>query len=150
MEERRITQQLLSYWEELKGERSMPEEAEMDSDDIEDIWDECFLMKVRVVNGEINLSFEHVGELFVEAYGYDLTGKEVDESFVSAYTEDLIARVHDVVENKEPIMDESEFVNNNDVSIKYRVCLLPFGDETGVTHVLGGMRWYGDDIELTF
>ena len=43
--ERRFTQRLLYYWDEIRADRLMPSEYDIDPEAIAEIWDHCFLLQ---------------------------------------------------------------------------------------------------------
>ena len=40
-----------------------------------------------------------------------------------------------------PLVDIGQFISENNKVVKFRSCLLPFGKDGVVTHVLAGLSW---------
>lgn len=135
----RINEQLKDYWDGLRGNRPMPLESEVVLEDLKDIWDYCFLMSVR---GN-NFAYDFLGEQLVEAYGDDLTGKEITETLLYPHPISLFNSFREVVKTGQVGMDENEFTNSRGVLVKYRSCVLPLAaaGNPSVAFLLGGMKW---------
>lgn len=137
-------ERLISYWEKLKGERAFPEETDINTEEIADLWSSCFLLNTQK-EGDGQFHYEFMGPSLIEAYGSDLTGMKHDEN-----TEPNITSILDsfgqVVSNKSFVVDESEFTNAHGQNVKYRACLVPFGSAPdSVKYIIGLMRWtYGN------
>ncbi len=136
----RIHEQLEQYWESIRGQRALPREADVQPEELKSIWNDCFLVSVRA-NG--SFAYNYLGDALVEAYGDDITGREITETLVYPHPASLVATFRDVLNNGKPVTDESEFTNSKGAHIKYRSCVLPLagahGDE--VRFLLGGMKW---------
>lgn len=142
-QERRITQRLMSYWTELKGNRPFPDETEIKPEELQDIWDSCFLVTVARKNNSLRFQYSYLGEAILEAYGSgDMTGQEVYADLMDASHKEILEKFHAVVNGGEPVSLESEFTNRQNVLIKFRQCLMPLGNGSGeITYILGGMKW---------
>lgn len=53
----------------------------------------------------------------------------------------LMRRMDTLTVHSEPVIDEGHFVNEKSKTIKFRSCLLPFGSNGQLTHVLVGLSW---------
>ena len=139
---RRINDVLLDYWIALKGERLYPAESEIDPDDIHDIWDSCFLVRVDDMGRKDGYKYTYLGAALIEAYGDDYSGREVCDALVSPTTPALVKKLEEVRTGRVPVMVESVFTNAKGMEIKYRTCLLPLGTSpAAVEYVIGGMKW---------
>ncbi len=142
--ERRLTHKLVDYWHLLKGEDILPAESAIDSDDIADMWEDCFLLRPRGDAG------------FDDAWGFHYHYKgpelkavfvqpnpEADEQLLVLPPEKIIAVYQEMALTKLPIVEEVEDFSLAFGQIKYRMCLLPMGDpEEGVIEsIFGGMRY---------
>ena len=87
--------------------------------------------------------YSYLGERLVEAYGDDLTGKEIAETLLYPHPQSLLETFAAVVKSGEPKIDDSEFVNSRGATVKYRSCVLPLAgnDGSSVAFLLGGMKW---------
>lgn len=135
----RINELLTDYWEGLRKGRTMPAEGDIAIESLADIWDNCFLVTVK----DGAFSYSYLGENLVEAYGDDLTGKEITETLLYPHPQSLMKTFSAVSKSGAPATDDSEFVNSRGTTVKYRSCVLPLsGAEAGkVAFLLGGMKW---------
>lgn len=136
-EEHRITETLLKYWESKKDGRDFPEESDINSEEIEEIWDSCFL--VQVLDGKFTYSF--LGKSIIEAYGDNLEGEEVVENEIYPESPETTAKFAEIVQTKEANKFEGAFINRNNMDIKFRKTLMPLGRDGKVEYILGAMRW---------
>jgi len=135
----RINEQLRLYWEELRNGRVMPMESEISIKDLAAIWDHCFLVSVH---GD-RFAYSYMGEQLIEAYGDDMTGKEIAIALLEPHPQSLFESFQKVAESGQPRIDDNAFTNSRGVEVKYRSCILPLGAKghTGVAYLLGGMKW---------
>ncbi|NBX03558.1 MAG: PAS domain-containing protein [Alphaproteobacteria bacterium] len=138
----RYHEQLLAYWDELRGDRPFPKESEIDPDTIEEIWPSCFLISLDDVTRRIGYRYSYLGSELIEAYGEDANNPDVVMRLVSSAGMPMVQKFNEVAAARRPVIDENEFVNLKHLNIRYRTCMLPLGLEDGtVTHILGCMRW---------
>jgi len=136
---RRVHEQVLRYWQDLKGGRRFPAKQEIEPQAITEAWDWCFITHMRRGGVARGFDYDYIGHSLVAAYGANLTGQQCD--FESApHIASMLARLDEVTESGEPAIDQSTFENLQQMQIKYRCCLLPLGNER-VEHILGCMRW---------
>jgi hypothetical protein len=135
----RINEQLEHYWHEIRGDRAMPMEGDVNITKIKDIWDHCFLVNVH----HDKFAYSYLGPKLIEAYGDDLTGKEIATTLLEPHPHSLYSKFQQVVAQGAPTNDESEFKNSQGLNVKYRACIMPLGSpgHTGVAFLLGGMKW---------
>ena len=134
----RIHEKLTDYWQELRGDRPFPTESDINPDSLADIWDACFLIQVQ---GH-SFHYAYLGTSLIEAYGNDLTNRDVCDRLIEPASPAMVHKCAEVVKTKNKAVDESEFTNTLGMRIKYRSCLLPLGDDAGeINYILGGMRW---------
>ena len=135
----RINERLKDYWQGLCRGRSMPLEADIAMEELKEIWDYCFLITVR---GD-HFAYSYLGESLIDAFGDDVTGREITETLLYPHPQSLLGTFRNVVESGAPAEDESEFKNSLGATVKYRSCVLPLAAENveGVAFLLGGMKW---------
>lgn len=139
MKYQRITEALESYWNEKKDLAALPSESDFDPDDLGNLWDHCFL--VRVDPGP-DFHYTYMGKALIDAYGDDMTGNEVCERVMGQVAHPMLKKFVETVQKKHKVLDEGEFVNHNNLEVRYRSILLPLsqgGEE--VAYILGGMKW---------
>lgn len=134
----RLTDVLKNYWDEKKGSNPYPAESDINSDDLKDIWENCFLAEVK---GNNKFRYSYLGESIIEAYGDNLEGEEVVEDLLYPESPGVVAKFSEVLEAKEPLYFDGAFINKNNMDIKFRKILLPLGKDGKITYIIGGMRW---------
>ena len=140
---RRINERIHQYWEDKKDGRAMPLEADIDPDEISDIWDSCFLVHVESGKDDQEFKYTYLGQSLIEAYGDDLNNKEVCEKLVYPSSMSLVHKFKEVITEQKPVIEDSEFTNTKGMLIKFRSCMLPLGkdSDSDVQYVIGGMKW---------
>ena len=144
--ERRITHRLVDYWQRIKGDRVLPSEIDIDSDDVADMWPDCFILQIHDVE---DLTRAH-------AYTFTFVGKNLSSLYTSASgehdgllsvldSEHLMGVVSEMQMTKLPVVEQVEAFPHQGSTIKYRMCLLPLGNESGkINGILGGLRYKTD------
>jgi len=142
--DRRISNRLLQYWEELRGVHDLPLEDHIDPHDpfhLAEIWENCFLLQIRDIKDDGDFNYTFLGSEIKKAYGLDLDGTE-ESHLISPHAPKLVEKYKKVIETKMPITDEGEFYNQKGKLVKYRQSLVPFGsDHNTVSAILGGMKY---------
>jgi len=134
----RLTDVLLGYWDDLKGDRDIPLENDVNPEDLDSNWDSCFLAHLLPQGG---YRYSYLGKNLIEAYGNDVEEEEID-FLVSPDGHRTVEKFDQTIKEKRPISDKGEFVNSKKLLIKYRQLLLPLADfEGNVSYILGGMKW---------
>ena len=140
-DERRLTLRLLRYWHELRGVRAMPEENDIDPDELGADWGFCFLLQSRDVANIMDYNFTYLGDNIRRAYvdgGID----EHNAFLVSPNAYRLGNHFSRVIETGAPVVDEGEFTTLHGRHVLYRQALLPLGNENkGVEAIFGGMNY---------
>ncbi len=141
MHDKRLTHRLIQYWDSLRKDHPMPDIAWFNSSAIEDVWSQCFKLKVEITGVNKALYYyDYVGSAIVEAYGKNLTGETVHAASRHFPGARIISKVDNLLTNPTPIQEEGSFVNTQNKVVKFRSCILPFGKEDGrVTHIVGGV-----------
>jgi hypothetical protein len=135
----RITERLERYWQEMRGDRDMPFEEEINPEALGDSWNACFLITIR----DGIFAYSYLGDALIDAYGDDITGHEIAETLAYPHPESLFRTFQAVATNGVPHTDANEFVNSRGALVKYRSCVVPLGSRNlrGITYLLGAMRW---------
>lgn len=130
------------YWEKLRGDKPFPREADIDPDEIADIWESCFLISNDDVTRRIGYRYSFLGNDLLGAFGDDITNHDIALRLLSTARVPNARKFDEVLTEKHPVMDEGAFVNLMGMNIRYRAALVPLGLENGeVTHLFGCMRW---------
>ena len=142
MYEKRLTHRLTSYWESLKNEDTLPLFQKFNSAAIQDVWDYCMLLAVNDTGGkEVGYSYYKLGDKVRELYSTDVAGQSFNPKHRGAQNSKITQRVGEIVEQKTPLYDEGKFVNERSKIVKFRSCMLPFGQNNSVTHIVVGLSW---------
>lgn len=139
MQEHRLTLRLMRYWELIRKGRTYPEIIQFNAAAVEEIWPYCFRVSVQS-QAVPHYAYEYMGEVIAGLYGRDLTGMVVNRHMKQFPGAVLHGKLDHVVASNEPLLDEGHFVTEQGKLIKYRACLLPFGNEKkGLTHIVVGL-----------
>ncbi len=133
---------LREYWNKLRGVREFPHESEIEPDDIAEIWDSCFLISIDEVTNRIGYRYSYLGSDLVAAFGDNAENPDVALRLLSTARVPNANKMTEAIQTKQPVIDDAEFVNKQNMNIRYRTCIVPFGYENGqVSHLFGVMRW---------
>lgn len=140
--ERRMTMRLLRYWERIKGDRLFPSENDIDPDDPEiiDLWDGCFVIQVRDIYINQDYNYTYLGPAIIEAYRAGISN-DAEQPIISPNANKLEQHFHEVLKTNAPILQDGEFKNLKNITIKYRQCLLPIGENDRILAIFGGMSF---------
>lgn len=142
MYEKRLTQRLTRYWDSLKKDNPMPPFQKFNVSAIDDVWDYCLLIAVSSAAGQTpNYNYYRLGKKVQDLYGSDVSGQPVRPEQSKSRNASIIKRIGEVLANPTPLYDDGQFVNAKHKVVKYRSCLLPFGQNGEVTHVVVGLSW---------
>lgn len=139
----RISDFLKSYWDELRGDKPLPSEVDINPDAFGDIWHDCFMVQITPV-GEFR--YDYLGDNIIDAYGDDMSREHAD-LLLSPMALQVAEQLEVVRKTEEIVYNKGEFCNSTHMFIRYRQILLPFTSikvderQGDVTHILGGMRW---------
>ncbi len=141
--ERRINIRLMEYWVNLKGDKILPLESDIDHDDLEDIWESCFQLRLLDIITGSKYNYSFLGDGIKEAYGCDLSDVDVDKvKIISPVADKLDAQFKGVLSSRMPMETEGEFTNADEKTVAFRQCLLPFSsDGVNANSIFGGMRY---------
>lgn len=142
--ERRLTHRLTQYWERARKDAPFPSYRKFNAAALDDIWQQCFCLRVTPsARGKITYTYEHFGEKLKEAYGKDMHGQLVTSALRHLPGSSIIRRVDQIFDSPpHPVYDEGKFMNEQHKLVKYRSCLLPFGEPDGrTTHIVCGLTW---------
>lgn len=140
---KRINEKLLNYWQKLCADKPFPLEGDINPEEIEAIWDSCYVVRIEPGESEPSFRYVYLGQSLVEAYGGTESSREICEKLAYPVNNHLIVRFKQVIESRSPLIEESEFANSQGLLIKFRTCMLPLGnqDYEEVAYIIGGMKW---------
>jgi hypothetical protein len=138
-DQHQLTQRLIAYWQQKRGRRPMPEENDIDPDELAADWDYCFLLQSRDIFNIQDYNFTYLGAGIKQAY-FDNLFDEHNEFLIGPNAYHLSKHFNKVLHTKAPVMDEGEFCTLQGRCIRFRQVLLPLGDAQGnVLAIFGGM-----------
>ena len=127
-DERRMTVNLINYWNEIRKDRLFPSEKLINPEDIPDIWEHCYLIQVNDLHNRQKADFTYLGSSIIKSYHDSFSEQNDVADIISPKSSRLAQNFKLVIDNKKPIMQSGEFVNNLGHRIRFRQCLLPLGD----------------------
>lgn len=145
MLEKRLTTRITGYWDLLRKDLIMPEFSTLNRSQIDDIWCNCMAMQLEPGTDHENRHFTimDMGAKLIELYNENLTGKRITPKQKQFKAASLIKKSGAVIVQPAPLLDEGKFINDKNAVVKYRSCIVPFGNPhtMDVTHLLIGMSW---------
>ena len=138
--ERRAIKILFAYWNQLCNNRAFPQIEEIEQEEIREIWPNCFIIEVRNDTENQKYNCIYIGERAMELYKSNIKVYAESQNiklFFPQVIENLFDYLESIIENQEPIIDESETESADGNYIKIRQCLLPIGKNNEVTHIIG-------------
>lgn len=138
----RLTDRLTNYWNLIRKDAVMPEFAHFNMSALSDIWQQCILFTVQPAasGSPASVSFYMLGDQVKSIYG-DMSGRTMHSGMKHFQGASIVRRMDEVIASPQIILDQGQFVNDRSKIVKYRSCLLPFGKDGKVTHVLAGLSW---------
>lgn len=139
----RLTDRLTNYWSLLRKESAIPEFAQFNMSAISDLWQQCILFTVQPATGDTpaSVNFYMLGDQAKKLYSNDMAGRTMYPSMKHFQGAAIVRRVEDLISSPQILYDEGQFVNDRSKIVKYRSCLLPFGKDGKVSHILAGLSW---------
>ncbi|MFZ4540452.1 MAG: PAS domain-containing protein [Rickettsiales bacterium] len=143
MQEHRLTERLTGYWNTLKKDEIMPEFARFNASAIDDIWQQCILFTVapEVEDKPYVLNFYQIGDRLKNLYSNDLLGRSFSTAQRHFQGASVVKRVEEIIAAPAAITDSGQFINEKSKVVKYRSCVLPFGRNGKVSHIIVGLSW---------
>lgn len=137
----RLTNRLYQYWHDCRGINAMPEENDIDPDELGTDWEYCFLLQARDVANIKDYNFTFLGERIVRAY-FDTNIDQFNAFLVGPNANCLSDIFSKVINSGAPVYDEGEFQTLHGRTVLFRQCALPLGNpDKGVEAVFGGMNY---------
>lgn len=142
MQEKRYTQQLVSYWNEIRHGSDMPDMDSFSPHNIARIWDNCMVISVHPTDDDVDYIYQYVGQDLVRVFGSDPTGHQVLQHIPHMPTARIMSAIEENLQVPKPVMIESEFLDKDGCEVKYRAALVPFGHNRGrITHFVTVLSW---------
>lgn len=144
--DQRLTTRLIDMWNRLSTDEQMPDYSKLNVSTIDDLWQSCMVLipmpRSNSTRTQTTLKLHHIGRKVSDVIGNASVGNYIVNRARQFAGERIIHRVDEVIDRPAPIEEAGQFINDKHKVIKYRSCLLPFGNvQDGVTHVLVGLTW---------
>lgn len=143
MIQQRLTERLISHWKLLKKSEYCPDFSRLNASAISDIWPSCLVIKEQP-KGESPVTlyqFVEIGEKALSIFPENPVGTHFTANMKVMPAARLMRRVSELTVTGEPLLDDGQFVNEKHKVVKFRSCLVPFGTQERVTHVVVGLSW---------
>lgn len=125
--ERRLVLRLLAHWRELCGERAFPSFADIDPDQMPNMWANCLVLDC--VGHAENPVFRTIGKDLADRIDMDLVDRFVADAPEKTLIAVTVAYAGEVLRKKVPISRGGEYFNSDGVRVLYRSILLPMSDD---------------------
>jgi hypothetical protein len=125
--ERRLVLRVLNYWRHLAGEREFPSVEDIKTDDIPEIWPNCFILDPADTPDDPVLV--EIGEYLEEEFGKDARGKRVSEVVTGTLLAAALGHYRQVAAKKVPISLGGDYINSDGVKVLYRSIILPLSGD---------------------
>lgn len=133
---------LFEYWDKIRAGRQFPHESDIEPNEISEIWDYCFLISLDDVARRLGYRYSYMGEKLIEAFGDNASSPDLALRLLSSSHVPSLEKINEVLEKKHPVIDNGDFINSHNMSVRYRTCIVPLGYDNGqVSHLFGVMRW---------
>jgi len=145
--EKRLVDSLTLYWERLRDnvEGTLPPVQQVNSAALGDLWDHCCQLSIHSESNRSLFKYDYIGSEVKKAYGADLTGQFANLGVRVVPGDAILGDIRNCIDNKEPVSKSGNFINDKSRMIKYRSCIIPFGNsalpEKGVSYVIMGLSW---------
>lgn len=140
-QERRTSLVLLQYWNALRGDRDFPHENQLDPDELASIWERCFLVQVRDIEQVKDFNYTYFGMDLTEAYQSGVLDRD-NGKMVAPDANHLSHIYMEVLQTRDPFMDEGEYINAAGKTILFRQAFMPLGNADGVIESILGGAWF--------
>ncbi len=132
--EQRLTFRLLSYWNRIRGNREFPALADVNINEIAEMWHFTFTIELHNEGQHV---FQFFGQELINLIGENLTGEVVEDALEQSVLANLIGFYDKVLQQRAPVSESSHFYNNGQ-EIRYRSLIVPFSsDGKAINYLLG-------------
>lgn len=143
MIQQRLTERLISQWKLLKDPDHCPDFSKLNRAVIADIWPNCLIIKAqpKADGSEPQYQYTEIGSKAESIFPENPVGKYFTANARVMPAARLMRRMAELTVQSEPLIDDGQFVNEKNKVVKFRSCLVPFGVNGTITHVLIGLSW---------
>ncbi len=137
--ERRLVLRLLSYWRELRAEGEFPSFADVDPDEMSDMWSHCFA--IEIFEDDSEPVFRAMGDELAATTDYSLIDQGVTVAQERTLASVAITFLPEVLRKGVPVSRGDEFFKADGTQVLYRSILLPMSDDGDrISGILGAVN----------
>ena len=125
--ERRLVLRLLGHWRKLCGDRRFPSFAELDPEEIPDMWRHSFVIELSEDTGAP--VFRAMGEVLAQEVVTSLVDNPVSNAPEESLPGKAIVYLDEVLTKAVPVLRGGEFVRSDGTRVLYGSVLLPMSDD---------------------
>lgn len=143
MLEKRLTERLITHWTSLKNGEHCPDFSKMSLAPIADVMPSCLIIKVQPIAESTSARYLYIeiGRKAESVFARSPLNTYFSTNMQIMPAAKLMRRMDELTVHSAPIIDEGHFVNEKSKTVKFRSCLLPYGSNGQLTHVLIGLSW---------
>lgn len=142
MNTQRLTDRLTQYWDLIRQNDPYPPLERFNHTAVNDIWNNCMMFSVSSREGITRTyTYYRMGDHIRTLYGQDMAGKPLNPTQRVFKGAEVIKRLNEVIVAPKPVYDAGQYISTPGGMVKFRSCLLPFGKDGSVTHVIAGISW---------
>ena len=116
-----------AYWNSLRGSKIFPTEAEIDPDQITDIWPFCFLISIDDVALRLDYRYSYLGSEVTKILDRDAIDSSLALRLLSSGNPILVNQIKRVLTERKFIICEPVTGDNGKLPIKCFVSMAPLG-----------------------
>ena len=124
---RRTTDQLLAYWNWLRGPREFPSYQDIDQSVIPGLWRHVFV--VEVADHILDTKVLYAGSALKAACQYFVPDEQILAHLTPQLRQKLLVAISVAAKMKEPTFDSGELVREDCGEVLYRFVVLPLSDD---------------------
>lgn len=124
--ERRLVLRLLKYWRDIGGDERFPAAADIDTNQIADMWQHCALLEVA--GHEHDPVIGYIGTALADGAASSLEGQPLTAASNGTLAAHAMSYYSQVLTKKVPITYGGEFVDKAGNKVLYRSIVLPLAD----------------------
>jgi hypothetical protein len=145
MLEQRLSVRLVKMWDKLAELNPPPLFAQLNKNVISDIWQQCAILRVEAGSSDPQdplLTFEYIGDKSRLLLANVQEGKMFRLPSAHREVKKFLEQVPETISHVTTTVTSGIVAGNHNKMIKYRICLLPFTNNSGnVSHIMVGFSW---------
>ena len=145
MLEQRLSFRLVNMWDKLAELNPPPMFAHLNKATISDIWPQCAVIRIEQADGDLNdltFVFDYIGDKPKTLLANIHEGRMLRLNGLSREVKKFLEDIPNVIHTVSTIVSSGTLAGVRSKLIKYRICLLPFTNNSGaVSHIMVGFSW---------